>query len=107
MELVMSGDVVSQQADATMIDSVIRQLAAGGTDEFAILSRDDSNYVQTALGPTPGSGFVLEYQVGSIDGHLRCFDTNLSAADIIRIFSLYLQGDDRWLAEHTWEKMDL
>ena len=103
MELEVDGELVSQQPDGALITSVIHNLAQGA-GEYAILFRDDSRFVQTAPGMAPGS-FLLEYRDGTQNLHIHCVDPYLDADAVIRAFMLYVQGDDRWLADHAWEQM--
>ena len=104
MELEVDGEVVSRQPDAALLASVIHDLDQG-IGEFAILSRDDSRFVQTAPDMDPGS-FILEYRDGTQNLHIHCVDPYLGADAVIRAFTHYLQGDDRWLADHAWELMN-
>ena len=50
--------------------------------------------------------FGLEYQEGSTEAHYGCYE-DLDEATIIREFTLYLHGDERWRTDRVWEKMEI
>ena len=62
-------------------------------------------YIQTS-GSTE-SGFILEYQDGSIEEHYSCRDAPLNADQIVETLQRYFTNHDRWKSEFTWDKEDL
>ncbi len=79
--------------------------ALSGGDSFAILSRDELTYVQAAGART--EGFVLEYQMGSIDQHYRSTDSNLPLSTVTDVFQRYAAEDDSWQSRTAWRREDL
>jgi hypothetical protein len=105
MIIEVGGRMLTRQADEASVIEAINSLADQSEDEaFAILSRNDSTYIQTLR--TPDGLFGLEYQAGSLAEHYGCYE-ELDKAAIIRTFALYLRDDPRWHDERQWEKMDL
>lgn len=82
---------------------IAEELAAlpGGTDSFAILSRNPLTYIQTA--GSPSEGFVLEYQEGSVGRHYPSVDGNLPLSSVTKAFQLYAAEDAGWRSVVQWE----
>lgn len=77
-------------------------------EEFAILSREDSNtYIQCDEMTEPPWEYVLEYQDGSINKHYRAIGGAIKLDQIIAAFRKYHDGDASWLTDFEWELMDL
>jgi hypothetical protein len=76
----------------------------GGIDSFAIIT-SGKLYMQTA-GDT-SSGFILEYQDGSIDNHWRAANQAISLEDVVFAFQCFALGDDQWRNKFEWEKFEL
>ncbi len=104
MKLILNGDPLDSTVDDGLIMRSIYSLTGEG-DSFAILSKDDMTYIQTAGGPN--SGFILEYQDGSLDKHFTCTNQNLTAAQVVNAFQSYTKQDGRWQQEFEWETAGL
>jgi hypothetical protein len=76
-------------------------------EDFAILSRDDSTYIQCAEQSEPPYEYVLEYQNGSIQRHYRAVDEGIPLERVLAAFVNYLHGDESWRTDFRWEKLDL
>ena len=74
MRLEINGNLLSKNPDDQTIAQAHQNLMEEG-DPFAILSKTEMTYIQTAGGSE--EGFVLEYQDGSLDRHFRCSDEQL------------------------------
>lgn len=104
MQLSINGDV----SDLPISTDLIARTAASFTDTddfFLILAKDEMTYIQTS--GSAKSGFVLEYQDGSIEEHFSCADAPLNVEQIVETLQRYLTGHDRWKSEFTWEKQEL
>lgn len=67
---------------------------AGQENPYAILSGSARmTYIQTLWTPT---GYVLEYQEGSLGTHFRTVDHDLSAEDVVAAFHSYAAGESAW-----------
>lgn len=104
MELVVGGLLVSDNPNEVLISSKLNNLKPG-SDAFAILSKDEMNYIQTAIGP--GEQITLEYQDGSTEEHFRCVDQGIDLDKVINAFILYLHSDEQWKRELSWEKVEI
>lgn len=104
MKLNVNGNLISSNPDHHSVVKALNSLSTkkGG---FAILSKDDNTYIQTS--GTPGEGFELEYQDGSLDRHFRNSNRNLELSQVANTFTCYLESDDRWKLEYSWELFDL
>lgn len=104
MKLSINGDVSDLPISTDLIARTVASLA--DTDDFfLILAKDEMTYIQTS-GSTK-SGFVLEYQDGSIEEHYSCADAPLNAEQIVETLQRYLTNHDRWRSDFTWEKEEL
>jgi hypothetical protein len=90
--------------DDDAIDEVLRSLDAKD-NLFAILATDDMNYMQTS--GSAETGFVLEYQAGSMDQHFLASDAQISVEEVAEAFKSYLRQNDQWKSGFDWEKQDL
>jgi hypothetical protein len=104
MRLEVNGKLLSKNLDDQAIVQALQNLTGEG-DSFAILSKTEMTYIQTT--GSPAEGFVLEYQDGSLDLHFRCSEEHLDLEKVIRAFTLYLRGDERWRTEFSWEQENL
>jgi hypothetical protein len=59
-------------------------------------------YMQTA--GNPSEGFVLEYQVASVENHYQCVQT-LSMDQVLAAFQAYASGDNSWRKAHKWKRI--
>jgi len=77
----------------------------GTGDSFAILERDEMSYVQTS--GDPSGGFLVEYQVDSIDQHFRSTRYDLPFSTVEAIFKSYAAGNEEWKTMADWERDEL
>ncbi|MCW8880356.1 MAG: hypothetical protein OQK51_25130 [Kangiellaceae bacterium] len=82
---------IDKEANESLIDEVISKLPERD-DPFAILSKDDMNYMQCLW---TEQGFILRYQEGSIDRHY-CSSDFLDGINVVRAFKQYLCGENAW-----------
>jgi len=74
-------------------------------DDFVVLSKNDMNYIQSALSDFEGEdGLLLEYQEGSLDRHYHAIDSNITKDLVLATFLKYLNGDASWKEQFNWEK---
>jgi len=72
-------------------------------DDLIILSKNNMNYIQTAIGEKEDEGFILEYQDSCLDNHYIATDKDLDLNQIIEIFISYNSGDEKWKSVLQWE----
>lgn len=84
------------------IREAIISLDASG-DAFLVLSKNEMTYVQCS--GDPKIGFDLEYQIKSTDQHYRASKENITADEIISVFSAYASGKNNWQDELDWKLM--
>ena len=92
-----------EEPDRETIATALARLD-GSENGFAVLGSTDMTYIQTS--GNPSSGFVIEYQDGSLDEHYGATTDSISLAEVIVAFQEYLAGSDRWKLQFDWEKMD-
>ena len=80
------------------------QKVDGKENGFAILSLDEMTYLQIA-GDT-SSGFVMEYQNGSLDEHYST-EENVSEKEVIEAFQAFTRGETTWIDQFNWKKEEL
>ena len=91
-------------ATEASIAEIVRELD-GADDPFLILGGDDEQrYMQALETPT---GFVLDFQEGSIDQHYRSKREDLSAQEVIDAFCQYLAWDGKWRPSLEYERIEL
>lgn len=104
MQLSINGDVSDQPVSTDLIAETVQSLADKG-DFFLVLSIDEMTYIQTS--GSAESGFVLEYQDGSIEEHYSCTNAPLKTDQIVETLQRYYTNHDRWKSEFTWKKEEL
>lgn len=104
MKLEINGESVSHQATPALIAGSVEKLK-DSKDAFAILSKDQMTYIQFSINHK--TGFIMEYQDGSIENHYRSVEFQLSPKVVTDTFVSYLASDDRWRKAVAWEKIDL
>lgn len=77
----------------------------GFGDSFAILSESEMSYIQTSGGQA--TGFLVEYQVESLDDHHRSLREDLPLETVQALFLAYAEGDDSWRSAIEWVPDDL
>lgn len=87
-------------------DEISATLASldGRDDSFAILSMTDMEYVQTH--GCARTGFVVEYQMGSIEQHFRSLRMDLPLETVDAIFRAYARRDPEWKSMTEWKLED-
>lgn len=91
---------VLQNPSAHRIRDEIQVLDVKG-DGFLILAVNELTYIQVARNR---SGFIVEYQQGSVDAHFRaCRELDsVAAADLM---VRYRDGNSNWSSSSDWEKV--
>ena len=91
-------------ASRAVIETLIPALK-GRDDPFAILDDgSEQTYTQVLWQP---SGFILDYQEGSMDHHYRSIRDDLSEADIVAAFCGYLERNPSWRAGIEFQRIEL
>jgi hypothetical protein len=93
-----------EQPSAEQLEEALRSLP-GGPDSFAILTRSEGSYIQVLGGGE--SGYVLEYQEGSLDRHYFCPDPDLGIDAVVAAFQSYARDDDDWRTALSWRRQKL
>jgi hypothetical protein len=87
--------------DRATIAKVLASLD-GGRNVLATLERTEVTYLQAE--GTVRTGFVLEYQDGSLDRHYRSDAATLPLDRVIAMFDSYARGDDAgWRIATSWQ----
>jgi hypothetical protein len=94
-----SGTVVRQVAEKDLADHIERE-------DFAILSEDKQAYIQCAK-QSPGSGYVLEYQDGSVERHYTATGGPIAMDRVVSAFIKYLRRDPSWRSDFQWERVEI
>ncbi len=82
---------IDEAATAALIQEAVIGLQ-GKDDPYLILSYDDMTYAQTLWA---GSGYLLEYQEGSIDQHYVS-TIEIDAESVVTALVAYLSGQPSW-----------
>lgn len=93
---------IDEEATDDLIESSISALK-GEADSFAILSDEELTYVQALA---TEHGFVVQFQIGSIDQHFE-FDTYLSRPQTISLFQSYFAKSSNWQDSLPYSKVNL
>lgn len=104
LQLFINGDASDRPVSADLIAETVASLTDKG-EFFLVLARDELTYIQTS-GSTE-TGFVLEYQDGSLEQHYSCIEAPLRTSQIVETLQRYYTNHDRWKSNFTWEKEDL
>jgi hypothetical protein len=86
--------------DPETIAAVLASLD-GERHVLATLGRSDLTYLQVS--GAVKTGFVLEYQEGSLDQHYRSHAGDLPLEAVTRAFQSYARGDEAWGQSIDWE----
>src|SRR5512132_1296517 len=86
--------------DAATIAKVLASLD-GDRHVLASLGRSDLSYVQAS--GSVQTGFVVEYQDGSLDRHYRSRDADLPLDTVTHVFQAYAQDDESWRQGIEWQ----
>jgi hypothetical protein len=87
MELSFESGIVIPDVTADDIRSSIEG------EDFAILSCDDTTYIQCAEQKDPPFGYHLEYQDGALDRHYSAVDELITLERVVAAFIKYLRRD--------------
>ncbi len=104
MLLELENDTTIEGPTFSQISEALSSLHDEG-NSFAILSQNEYTYMQIAT-DSP-NGFVLEYQVDSVDDHYESAENHIPLERVIQAFQAYAEGDDSWRTRFTWRKLDL
>ena len=104
MYLVLNGDRIEESVDNNLLRETIMTLGPED-DNFVVLSRDEMTYMQAA--GDPSTGYIVEYQNGSLDEHYSCVDTDVGVEDVISAFNSYFKKDGRWKSALPWQKEEV
>ena len=104
MEFSIGGDTPVLDPSSDDIESGLSSLTGEG-DSFAILAESPMTYIQTSGSPT--TGFVLEYQIDSLDQHFRSASQQLPLHQVIEAFERYRTRDPAWREVTSWEREEL
>lgn len=82
-------------------------------NHFAVLLKSEFSYIQTSTdvsyfagGKKKSSGFIMEYQDGSLDEHYQATEL-LNRGQVLRAFEWFLRNDERYISAFIWEKIPL
>ncbi|MFT7562123.1 MAG: hypothetical protein ACI93R_004057 [Flavobacteriales bacterium] len=101
MNIVVPKMKINCEASEELVRNVVSKLKEE-PDSFAILSKDETNYVQVLM---TENGFMVQFQNGSLNEHYE-FDTYLSRPKAISIMLAYLNSDDIWQGELSYSKIN-
>ena len=105
MRLELGNGHVQVNPTAGQISDLLHALPGSEPDSFAILIRDEQQFMQCS--GTLEEGFLLEYQDGSLDEHFQCVDHELLLASVIWAFQAYLADDHRWRTIFPWRRINV
>jgi hypothetical protein len=94
-----SGLVLRQVAEGDLADHIVGE-------DFAILSDGPQAYVQCAK-QSPSSGYVLEYQDGSVKEHYAATGGPIALDRVVSAFVKYLRRDPSWRSDFQWERVEI
>jgi len=98
-----TADRVYDSIDDFTIAEAVKAVADLKT-EFAILTLDDTSFMQAAGGT---SGMVLEYRDAKTDEHFVAKDKNISAEDVVAAFESFAAGDGAFKDVADWEPFEM
>jgi hypothetical protein len=94
-----SGIVLRQVAEKDLADHIERE-------DFAILADGPQAYMQCAK-QSPGLGYVLEYQDGSVKEHYAATGGPVALDRVVSAFIKYLRRDASWRTDFQWERVEI
>ena len=98
MELTFENGKIFPIVTVPLLDQQLRLLNVND-NKYAILSKDDESFIQTAI---LDPGFVLEYHDNQ-DRHFVSFKDNYTIDEIILAFSDFLTNRKDWSQNHPWQ----
>jgi hypothetical protein len=75
-------------------------------EDFAILMDGPLTYLQCAK-QAPGSGYVIEYQDGSVKEHYGATGGPIAMDRVVSAFIKYLRRDPSWRGDFEWERVEI
>ncbi|MCV6623252.1 MAG: hypothetical protein OIF51_16035 [Cellvibrionaceae bacterium] len=93
---------IAEEASEDLIAEILAKLPYR-EDPFLILSNGDLTFMQTLW---VESGFVLEYQEGSIDSHYVTVSEQ-DEKSVREALISYLHGSDEWMSRMEFERMKM
>jgi hypothetical protein len=73
-------------------------------NSFAILSRSETDYIQTSV--SSERGFVLEYREEEPGGHFRADDPSIGLPEIQEAFLAWSRGGTDWRTSFSWAPLE-
>ncbi len=98
MLLNLNDDEFLENPDSSVVISTVKSL---NVDTFAILSREEEDYIQTYH--NEDGSYELEYRAGSYDKHFRATKEPMTRDDVVNAFAAYIDGKSNWSDAWEWE----
>ena len=102
MRLVSPSLNIDEIATLELIENTLNSINEQ-IDSFAVLAKDDMNYVQTL---NTENGFIVQFQNGSIEEHYE-FETYLSRPQTLKLFKAYFCREVHWSGNLSYSKVEL
>ena len=94
-----SGVVLRQVAEKDLAEHIERE-------DFVILLDGPLTYMQCAK-QAPDSGYVIEYQDGSVKEHYGATGGPIALDRVVSAFIKYLRRDPSWRGDFEWERVPI
>ena len=94
-----------QHLDEPTADQISDGLSGLSDDQYAILSREDEDYIQVYR--HAADDFQLEYRAGSENEHYGAATAPTDVETVKQAFAAYASGAADWQAAWEWQKMDI
>ncbi|MBN1672757.1 MAG: hypothetical protein JXR37_17065 [Kiritimatiellae bacterium] len=101
MKLEMGNGLVIENPEPDEIEHALTGLD-GGEESYAILAQSEMTYIQTCGGPE--TGFMLEYQDGTLDAHFGATNLTISLEQVTAAFLSYAAGTPDWKTAFGWHR---
>ena len=104
-------EIVNQEGDSRFekkpTAELIREELLDQDFDFAVLSqtKNSLSFIQCRL-IQETEKYLLEYQDGSVDLHYQT-ENPVSYSRAVSAFIWYLRGDESWLSEFAWERIEI
>lgn len=98
MLLNLNDDDFLENPNTSVVMAAVKALKI---DTFAVLSREEEDYIQTYH--NEDGSFELQYRAGSYDKHFRATNEPLTADAIAKAFAAYMDGKPNWSTSWDWE----
>jgi hypothetical protein len=87
-------------------DPHLREVLGDSYDFGAYVRLEQGKEIYMQAGGEGDGPYKLEYREGDAEHHFQAAG-ELRRADLLRAFSSYLAGDNRWRTEFTWQKLEM